>query len=105
MKEPTPRRQVTADERIAIQCLGTVSYPVASWDKRFARSMAGMETITEKEAPQVWRLFIRYRRQFFHPEKARLLALAEKLSAPDLRKQAALQHEQARYLQAMKPQP
>lgn len=37
-----------------------VTYPPASWDKRFARELL-TTTITEKEAAQVWRLFHKYR--------------------------------------------
>jgi len=71
-----------------------VSFPVASWDKRFYRSLSGLETITDKEAPQVWRLFKRYRRQISTPNKESLLQMAEELSAPDFRKQASMEHRQ-----------
>lgn len=82
----TTRHPCTPDEAAAIACLGTVRYPVASWDKRFARSLDAGAGLTEREAPQVWRLLLRYRRQWNHPDRSRLLALAEQLSAPDLRK-------------------
>lgn len=72
-----------------------VTYPVASWDKRFMRALSSVETITEKEVPQLWRLFIKYRRQLNFPAKARLLALAETLSAPDFRKVEKARNEQA----------
>ena len=92
----TPRRPMTPDELDAVGCLSGVTYPVASWDKRFARSMIGMETITDKEAPQVWRLLWRYRRQMNHPRLAELLRIAQERSAPDLRKLAAQQREKDR---------
>ena len=87
-KAPVPRRDQTEDECKAVKCLKEqVTFPPASWDKRFTRELL-TTTITEKESAQVWRLFTRYRRQIRHPEKARLLDVAEKLSAPDLRKLA-----------------
>lgn len=109
MSKPAERRELTADEMAAAKCLQGVSMAVASWDKRFYRNCSPLwlqgSGITDKEAPQLWRLFIRYRRQFNHPDKARLLALAETLSAPDLRKQAATDRErqeiEARYKQSM----
>ena len=98
------RRPMTACELEAVKCLGQVRYPPASWDKRFARSMSGMTTITDKEAPQVWRLLKRYRRQISSPHKANLLMMADELAAPDFRKQPALQRERDRYAQAMQNQ-
>ena len=96
---------MTVDELEAVNSLQHVSYPVASWDKRFARSLSGMTTISEKEVPQVWRLFRRYRRQFSCPNKERLLLVAERLSAPDFRKQRAessrLAELQDKYQKAM----
>lgn len=105
MKPTAPRRPMTVFEAEAVQCLQKVGYPPASWDKRFAHSLAGQTTITDKEAPQVWRLFKRYRRQINTDNKVTLLALAEQLAAPDFRKQQALQREQERYAQAMAVQP
>lgn len=87
---------MSADELEAVKCLQSVRFPVCSWDKRFSRSMAGMTTITEKEAPQVWRLFVKYRRQINHPRKAQLFAIAESLATPDLRKVEAARREQER---------
>ncbi len=87
-KEPVPRRELTRDEHEAVKCLKEqVTYPPASWDKRFTRELL-TTTITEKEAAQVWRLFHRYRRQIAHKDKARLLEVAANLAAPDLRKLA-----------------
>lgn len=95
-KAPVPRREQTVDERKAVQCLKEqVTFPPASWDKRFTRDLL-TTTITEKESAQVWRLFTRYRRQIRHPEKARLLEVAERLAAPDLRKLAKESEERQR---------
>ena len=97
---------MTNCEAEAVQCLQRVTYPTASWDKRFARSFGTSQTtITDKESAQVWRLFKKYRRQINTPHKANLLAMADELAAPDLRKQAAEQRERARYELAMKGQP
>lgn len=80
---------------IAIAALGCVTFPVGSWDKRFVRDIATSHGITEKQIPQLWRLFIRYRRQIDCPRKVELLDLAAKLSAPDLRKQQAMERAKA----------
>lgn len=101
---------MTQDERDAYQAIcGHVTMTPASWDKRFFRQLQP-EAISEKEAPQLWRLFIRYRRQTVHPRKAELLRLAAGLSAPDYRKQQAAMNAQARidelkrrYQEAMQP--
>ena len=85
----TTRLPCTPDEAHAITCLGQVRYPPASWDKRFAHSLNASAGLTEREVPQLWRLMLRYRRQWQHPDRSRLISLAAKLSAPDLRKQAA----------------
>jgi hypothetical protein len=90
------RHACTADEAAAIECLGQVTFPIASWDKRFARSLSASVGLTDREAPQLWRLLIRYRRQWRHPERTALLALAEQRTAPDLRKLAAAERDQAR---------
>lgn len=84
-KGSVPRREMTADEQVAVKCL-QVTYTPASWDKRFARDMSSITTITEKEAAQVWRLFHRYRRQITHPHKEHLLQLAIQRAAPELRR-------------------
>lgn len=86
---------MTPDEMQAIERMHSVTFPVASWDKRFFRSLSSCETISEKESAQLWRIFIKYRRQMGFPDKARLLQLAESLAAPDLRKVAAAQRAQA----------
>lgn len=100
-KAAVPRREMTWDEHDAVKCLKEqVTYPPASWDKRFARDLL-TTIITEKEAPQVWRLFHKYRRQIIHSRKDYLLTIAAKLAAPDLRKQAAQEAERQR-IQATK---
>ena len=93
------RRPITPDEKTAIFLLQGVTFPPASWDKRFARNIVHGDTITEKEASQVWRLFKRYRRQINHPHAAWLLAIAETLAAPDFRSQRAAQEAEARIAQ------
>lgn len=87
---------MTPDEMQAVERMNVVTYPVASWDKRFMRSLSEAETISDKESAQLWRLFIKYRRQMSFPDKARLLEIARRLAAPDFRKLAAAQREQAR---------
>lgn len=46
--------------------------------------------LTDKERPQVWRLFIRYRRQINVKGKSKLLEFALNHSAPDFRKRDAV---------------
>lgn len=100
--KPSPKRPLTLDELSAIEALGSVRFPVASWDKRFYRDALchAQHTgeIGEKSAPQLWRIFIRYRRQLaLSPtDRHRLLKVAEALSAPDFRKVNAAASEQAR---------
>lgn len=93
------KRPLSSDEAEAIAMLRGVTFTPASWDKRFAAHLqdcSAVGMIGEKAAPQLWRIFIRYRRQTHGPRKAELLAMASQLSAPDLRKVAAAQREQAR---------
>ncbi len=88
-KEPKPRRELTEYEKIIIPLLWEqVNYPPASFDKRFAREIQYVKQITEGQSGQVWRLFKRYRRQIKHPEKDKLLVLAEQWAAPELRNKA-----------------
>ena len=102
------RRLMTPDEMQAVERMACVTYPVGSWDKRFMRNLSG-EMITDKESAQLWRLFIKYRRQMSFPDKDRLLLVAERLAAPDFRKLEAQRRAQERidetkrkYLEAMK---
>lgn len=93
-KGPVLRREMTADEAAAARCIWTqVTFPVGHWDKRFMRELP--DEITEKQAAQLWRIFKTYRRQIQHERKAELLALAEKLGAPDLRKVRAQEQAEA----------
>ncbi len=80
------RRTLSEDERTALQCLSCCTFPPGSWDKRFVRDNVTLATTTEKSVAQIWRLFHRYRRQIIHPQKQRLLAIAEQQAAPDFRK-------------------
>jgi len=78
------------DEILAAKCLSQPTYPVASFDKRFAANMHFQVTqsvpmISERGAAQLWRILHRYRRQISHPSRDRLLDIAEKLKAPDMR--------------------
>lgn len=102
-------RPRTPDEELAISQMKCVSFPVGSWDKRFFRALSSGNEITDKQAPQLWRLLILYRRQINFPAKARLLQLAEKLSAPDLRKEQAKEREKRKLKEYVllhgKPQP
>jgi Spy/CpxP family protein refolding chaperone len=85
-KTPAVRRVMTADEAVAVKCIrAQVTFSVGHWDKKFMRGLP--DEITEKQAAQVWRIFKTYRRQIQHERKAELLAMAERLSAPDLRKE------------------
>jgi hypothetical protein len=109
------RRFATDDEKIALDMLRGCRFPVASWDKRFIRHLGEVfyllpeASISDGEAPQLWRIFIKYRAQMRGPELQRLLPIAQKLAAPDFRKLNAATREQAeidqlkqKYQEAMK---
>ena len=96
-KVPVVRRDMTEEEAAAVDCLKKqVKTPPACWDKRFIRDVGLDGKITVKEAPQVWRLFHKYRRQITHPDKTWLLQMAANRAAPDLRKVAAQERERQR---------
>lgn len=97
----TERRLMTPDEMQIVDRMSMVTFPVASWDKRFYRNLSSGEMISEKESAQLWRLFKRYRRQIGFPDKERLLAIAETKAAPDFRKQQAEQREKERLAEHM----
>ena len=90
----TPRTPTNDDERLAVEALKGVRMLPASWEKRF-RNQLSPDQLSEKERPQVWRLFKKYRRQIHGQTVAgvsmrgapwdNLLATAERLAAPDLR--------------------
>ena len=90
------RRPLTPEESEAVWALHGVTFPVASWDKRFSRQLNKDSHITERGAAQIWRLFIKYRRQINRDLFARLHKMAERLAAPDFRKQQAASNEQAK---------
>jgi len=98
----TEKRPLTQDELTAIDCLSGVRFLPASFEKRFNRDVlqpaAETKMLSEKAIAQLWRLFIRYRRQWRHPEpgeRSRLLRYAEEHAAPDFRKLAAAAKERA----------
>lgn len=94
----SPKHDLTTDELDAITMLRGVTFQVASWDKRFAAHLQDCRStgvIGEKARPQLWRIFIKYRRQTSGSRKAELLAYAATQAAPDLRKVAAAAREQA----------
>lgn len=107
----SPKHPMSSEQLDAVDMMKGTTFPVSSWDKRFFRHiLESRETgqIGEKAIPQLWRIFIKYRRQHrteFPTRRSELLRLAETLSAPDLRKVAAAQSEQNRIdeLKAEKP--
>ena len=59
--------------------------------------------ITERMAPQLWRILRRYRRQLKHPERVKYIRMAEKLMVPDYRTYEYRKAQEARYkIEAMK---
>ena len=100
MSKPSPKRPITNNELAAIHALDGVGMLPASWDKRFRREvLCNAEVsgeISEKAAAQLWRLFIRYRRQISASVRAELMRIAKEKAAPDFRKQNAAANEQAR---------
>ncbi len=102
-------RPRTEDEKIAIVQMSCVRFPVASWDKRFYRSLCSRDNISDREAPHLWRIFIKYRRQIKFDDKGRLLSFAELHCAPDFRRLQAASEAQrkidelkAKYAEAVK---
>ncbi len=54
------------DERIAVEALGRCTFSPGTWDKKFARSLAGTAedyTLTPKQRMWLWQLVKKYRRQ------------------------------------------
>ncbi|MBU6231578.1 hypothetical protein KGP36_02825 [Patescibacteria group bacterium] len=96
----TEKRPITDDEYYALQLLDGVGMPSACWDKRFRRDVLSparnTKLLSEKAIAQMWRLFIRYRRQINTTDKPHLMKIAEEKAAPDFRKQQAALNEQAR---------
>lgn len=113
--KPNKRRFATDDEKEALKALHGVRFLPGSWDKRFIRQLNETfhllpeGSISDVEAPQLWRILIKYRAQVRHKDKDLLLKIAETHAAPDFRKQAAAAREQAeidrqkeKYKEAMK---
>ncbi len=94
------KRPITDDEVYAIQLLASVTYPVASFDKRFNRDVLqparNTKQLSDKAIAQMWRLFIRYRRQIHTIDMPHMMKIAEEKAAPDFRKQQAAANKQAR---------
>lgn len=86
-KEPLSAefRDLTEEEAQAASCLNQITFPPASFDKRFGRNMHEATRITDKGALQLWRIIHRYRRQITHPNKAQLLKIAEERKPEDMR--------------------
>lgn len=89
------RTPTTPDEMTAVVAIQGVRMLPASWEKRF-RNQLSPYALSEKERPQVWRLFKKYRRQI-HGQVVNgnemrgatwknLLDMAERLAAPCYRK-------------------
>lgn len=110
----TTRTPTNDDERLAVESLKGVRMLPASWEKRF-RNQLSPDQLSEKERPQVWRLFKKYRRQI-HGQTIingnvstimqgdvweKMLATAEKLAAPDFRALNA-KHEIQRRIEELK---
>ncbi len=86
MSTPADYRPLTEDERKVISQMRFVRMMPGSWEKRFYHAMMAAETITDKQAAHLWRLFIRYRRQMAFPAQTELLEKAEKLAAKPIAK-------------------
>lgn len=88
------RTPTTPDERLAVEALKLCRMLPASWEKRF-RNQLSADELSDKERPQVWRLFKKYRRQIHGREIGEvicrgavwqgLLETADRLAAPDFR--------------------
>lgn len=88
---------MTPDEMQAVERMHGVRYLPGSWEKRFMRSISSGDVITEGQAPHLWRLFMRYRRQIpDFQDKSRLLAVASTLASKSIAKISAEQEAQTR---------
>ena len=90
MSKPSPKRPMTVEEIEATKLLAGVTYPIASWDKRFGGHLqwAIQQTppmISERAVAQLWRMVLRYRRQLPTQIRVKYVRIAEGLAAPDLR--------------------
>jgi len=109
MSKPSPKHPLSERERLGIEGLRQVTFPVASWDKRFFRDVLLPSLTTgelgDKSEPQLWRIFVRYRRQIDVLSKEELLTYAAVRSAPDFRRQRAsarAQEEREKYAESIK---
>lgn len=109
-------RPMTQDEITIIKAMRVVSYPSFTYDNRMGKSFRSRvwdappecsPIITERESSQLWRLSLRYRRQWKHPEKARLLKLARQFHVPKFRtkEQRRLENIAFKLKQALKQMP
>lgn len=113
------------DEAIAVEALRLCRLMPCSFEKRFVKRLVGTHGLTERERPQLWRIFRKYRRQihgrvvniYRHGSQTPFASftltgdkwneLQEKaflLAAPDLRKVQMEARERAQ-LAEMKAQP
>ena len=89
------RTPTTPDEALAVRAIKSARMIPASWEKRFTAQLSP-DFLSEKERPQLWRLFQKYRRQIaganlqgvmMTPERMTpLLSYAATHAAPDFRK-------------------
>lgn len=119
------RKPCDIDEAIAVEALRLCRLMPCSFEKRFVKRIVSAPGLTDRERPQVWRIFRKYRRQihgrvvsiYRHGSQIPFASftltgdkwneLQEKaflLAAPDLRKVAQQARETAR-LAEMKAQP
>lgn len=103
MKPPVQYRPMTPSENEAAFCLACVRTNPYTFDRRFTTGIVSRwksttptkpAQITENESAQLWRLFLKYRRQISHRNKANLLLTAEANAAEDLKRQSRMVQEQ-----------
>lgn len=75
----TDTRPMTDDEKQAAILLDRCTFPVASFNKRFARSMASIArsdepVISERQSRTLWKLFYMFRRQIVRMPELREVA-------------------------------
>ena len=62
-REPLIFTPATEFDKELIAAIGKVTYPPATFHKRFARDIQGAEQLTEAQRQQCWRMVVRFRRQ------------------------------------------
>lgn len=108
MSKPSPKRPMTVEEIEATKLLAGVTYPIASWDKRFGGHLQWAiqqepPMISERAVAQLWRMVLRYRRQLPTQIRVKYVHIAEGLAAPDLRsKQYRVEREYQARIDQMK---